>query len=513
MLHRIFCPKTRRTQLHPHRRSGGGLLVVVVFLFLNSDLPGAVPEFQQYSAAIHVHSTFSNGEYEISQLARFAVERDLDVLVLTDSFLTTVTYGIWPFDRIGLEGINKMVRAGVSDYGVAAYFAAVEKVREEFPELVVIPGVEVTPYYYWKGAPWSDLTLYNFDRHLIVLGLTGQEIENLPLIENETWDNTPRDGSLLVAPLVLFFVAVSLLWVKRTKKVRLKHYTLARQQRLWGLALIPLLFSLLLAWNNYPFGELSDPYSGEHDTRPYQRVIDYVGEKGGVIYWSYPEARMSDVETGGARMVGRAHPEDLLLTDGYHGFEGIYGDRIQVTRPGETWDIALLEYLEGSRRTSPFVTTGIDFHYLREGEGWFELDGGQTLLLMPEKSEQAVLEALRQGRAYATFQGKKEKLRLNDFSLETVEGSRAIQGSTVIGASPIQVHIALDWIEGPPETNDIFRVQLIRNGEVVETLEQALPVEVTFEQALPAGRYYFRLRAVSGGSYQVLSNPIFVTID
>ena len=71
----------------------------------------AEAELKQYSAAIHVHSTFSNGEHEVLELARFAKERNIDVLVLTDSFLTSVTYGIWPFDRIGLEGINKRVRS------------------------------------------------------------------------------------------------------------------------------------------------------------------------------------------------------------------------------------------------------------------------------------------------------------------------------------------------------------------------------------------------------------------
>ena len=359
----------------------GGRSLFLCFLSVSGTTQGAELDLEQCQAAMHVHSTFSNGEYDILELAQLAVERNIDVLVLTDSFLTTVTYGIWPFDRIGFEGINQMVRPGVGDHGVENYLAAVQRANEQFPELLVIPGVEVTPYYYWKGAPWSELTLHNFDFHLLVLGLTGQEIKNLPLIENETWDNTPREGSLLVAPLVLFLLGVTLLFVKRTRKVRLTHYTVARRQRFWGWALIPLLFSLLLAWNNYPFGKLSDPYSGEHDTRPYQRVIDYVGEKGGVIYWSYPEARFSDVQAGGARMISRAHPEDLLSTDGYHGFEGIYGDRIRVTRPGETWDLALLEYLEGSRKNPPFVTTGIDFHYLKEG-GWFELDGGQTLLLM-----------------------------------------------------------------------------------------------------------------------------------
>ena len=147
----------------------------------------AATELKQYSAAIHVHSTFSNGEHEVLELARFAKERSIDVLVLTDSFLTSVTYGIWPFDRIGIRGINKRVRLGVRDYGVGRYFEAVREAQRQFPDVVILPGVEVTPHYYWTGWPWTGLKLYAFDHHFLVLGLTEQQIENLPVIGNETW--------------------------------------------------------------------------------------------------------------------------------------------------------------------------------------------------------------------------------------------------------------------------------------------------------------------------------------
>jgi hypothetical protein len=499
MRHKPFCCKKR-------------VLFSGFLLLLNCVTLAAEGDFLQYSAAIHVHSTLSNGQHEILELARFAVERDIDVLVLTDSFLTRVTYGIWPFDRIGWEGINRVVRAGVRDYGVQEYFAAVQRANEQFPELVVIPGVEVTPYYYWKGAPWSELTLHDFDRHLIVLGLTEEQIENLPVIGNETWDNTRKDWILIAVPLGIFVFGILMLCVNRTPRVRFTHSILKKQKRPWGLALLSMVLSGVLAWNNYPFGRFSDLYLGEHKIAPYQHLIDYVHDRGGVVYWSYPEARYGDVEMGGARMISQAHPEDLLLTDGYHGFEGIYGDHIQVTLPGETWDIALMEYLEGARSNPPFVTTGIDFHYLKETGGWYDLDGGQTLLLLPERSERAVLEALRQGRGYATFQAGKEKLRLYDFSVETVDGAKAFQGDTLVATSPVQVHINLDWLE-VSKANDVFQLELIRNGEVVENIEQDLPVEVTFEQDLAAGRYYFRLRAWSGGTYQILSNPLFVTVN
>ena len=62
------------------------LSLFLMFLFCFQG-KAATQELKQYSAAIHVHSRFSNGEHEVLELARFAQERNIDVLVLTDSFL------------------------------------------------------------------------------------------------------------------------------------------------------------------------------------------------------------------------------------------------------------------------------------------------------------------------------------------------------------------------------------------------------------------------------------------
>ena len=166
----------------------------------------------------------------------------------------------------------------------------------------------------------------------------------------------------------------------------MKYYTVKRQKHLWGLAIPVVVLGLSLTWNNYPFGSIHDPYSGEHDISSYQRVIDYVREHDGVVYWSHPESLSGDVRSEGALAVRQSYPEDLLATDDYHGFEGLYGDRITVTLPSRTWDQALMQYLEGTRNKSPAIITGIDFRYLRENRSrWYNLDGGQTILLMPKK--------------------------------------------------------------------------------------------------------------------------------
>ena len=117
--------------------------------------------FQRCTAALHVHSTFSNGHYEIAELES---QRRIDVLVLTDSFLGTVIYGVLHLDRIGLS---------VRDLGAANYLAAIHNAQGRFPDVILVPGVEVKPYYYWTGTPWNRLILHNFNRQLAVSGLGG----------------------------------------------------------------------------------------------------------------------------------------------------------------------------------------------------------------------------------------------------------------------------------------------------------------------------------------------------
>ena len=275
------------------------LILSLFFPFLCCFQGKASTQLKQYSAAIHVHSTFSNGEHEVLELARFAKERNIDVLVLTDSFLTSVTYGIWPFDRIGLEGINKRVRLGVRDHGVGRYFEAVREAQRQVPDLVILPGVEVTPHYYWTGLPWTGLKLHDFDRHFIVLGLTEQQIENLPVIGNEKWGNTEKRWTLILVPLAILLGGILLVYFGSQEKIQVRTYTIVRMRRLWAAGIALLLFSLLLAWNHYPFGKFGDPYSGQSDTVPSQGVIDYVRARGGIIYWSYPEAIYKDVLQGG----------------------------------------------------------------------------------------------------------------------------------------------------------------------------------------------------------------------
>ena len=453
-------------------------------------------------AAVHVHSTFSNGILSVPEIARRASESGVEVVILTDSLLTEVTYGIRPLDRMGIPGLNRHQRPGVLDHGVERYREAIDEAQRRFPDVLIVPGVEAAPSYYWQGSPWSELSLHDFDRHLWIAGLGGPELEQLPVIGNETWSNTTLDWHRVWPPLIVLGAGAVAVWVPGRRR-RLSR----------SIAVVLFVLGLAWTWNNYPFGDVARPHHGAHEPESFQQLIDFVDARGGVIYWSYPEASYPDVTVGGATMVSGPHPDDLLETDGYDGFEGLYGDNVTATEPGRQWDRALLAYLRGERRSPPFVVTGIDFHGNADAvDAWGDLDGGRTILLLEERTEDAVLASLRGGHAYATFMGLEEKFRLETFEVVSRDGGAGTHGDEVHGSAPVTVRIALSWDGAAPAGEPPFELRLILDGRVVNRWADPLPIEVEVEHPLPPGHHYFRLLGAAGRLNRVVSNPVFVEV-
>ncbi|MBI2822646.1 MAG: PHP domain-containing protein [Acidobacteria bacterium] len=463
-------------------------------------------------AALHVHSRFSNGEHEILELARYARQRKIDVLGITDSFLTRVRYGLWPWRRVLARSYS---RQSVLSRGIENYLASFQQAQRQFDDLVLLPGVEVAPYYYWQGSFPHGLDLHAFDRHLLVFGLGNAAVlRDLPVIENETWTNTTRDWKTLAGPVGSIAAGVILFFVRRTRTVRLAYFSLRRRQSFRTLGCALVLAGGAWMYDAYPFGRLSDPYSGRDGPEAFQRLVDYVDAHGGVTFWSYPEAGFSDVHMGGARMVSRGHPEDLSRVDRYRGFEGIYGGWFTVQRPGGIWDQVLGDYIQGRRQSWPSVITGIDFHYFKEGGGWYELNRGQTVLWSRSKDVRGALDALRHGRGYAIFQPVLERdAALRNFALQS-EGKTAFAGETLQSAGPARLTADVGWEPGPGSPDaSAAQLEVIRDGSVIESRNVPLPLRVDLTEALPAGKHYYRLRVVFRPWHELLSNPIFWEVD
>jgi hypothetical protein len=476
---------------------------VIVTLDEGTATPSETRRLERLTGAIHVHSSVSNGEYSIRELAAFGVERGIDFMAITDSFLTRVRYGIGPFRAIAFS----RNRPGVRDYGVDRYLEAVDKADQELP-ITLLPATEVTPGYVWKGGLSNGLQLHGFDHHLLVIGLEDADaLDQLPVIGNETFRNTVIEWPRL-APSLLFGIAgLVLLLLPQKRKVRLEYITTFRHRSTRRSGAVLLLAATGWTFWMYPFGTLTDPYAGVADTAAQQRLIDYVGSNGGLTFWSYPEARFPDVVASGATMVSAPHPDDLWTTSRYDGFEGLYGDTISITESGGLWDELLLDFVQGRRSRWPSAITGIDFHYFGDTP-WYELDAGQTVLWAEGNQRNAVIDALRRGRGYAAFQpGPDHDLVLDDLWLSE-DGRVALTGERLDGVSAPTLTALVRWEPGTGGPDVDVEFELIRDGTTVQTGTIRLPARMEWEEELTDGPHYYRLRLEADG-YQILTNPIF----
>jgi len=453
--------------------------------------------YQPLRAALHVHSQFSDGDYGITELASFAHRDRIDVLGITDSFLTRVRYGIGPLRKL----ISRSrLRPGVLDQGIENYLASADEAHNQFKDVIILPGLEAAPSYYWLGTPGTDLRLYDFDHHILIFGLSDpRAIANLPVIENATWSNTNRDWTLLFGTLLTLSAGLAAA-VRARRVLRVVGVLVAAAALLWTCD----------AW---PFGSVSDPYSGKQDRRAIQHLIDYVTDHDGMAFWSYPEARYPDIKEGGATMVSRPQPEILRLTENYRGFEGIYGENVKITGPGNLWDQILVDYIHRGRKTWPSAITGIDFHSFQGKGGWHEFNRGLTLLWAKNKDVSSVLDALRQGRGYAAFhQDAEHQLDLEDFAIRSKTGV-AISGETVTTDGEIAFSAHIRWRGASRPLPDApVQIDVVRDGELLEHRDALLPADIMRAETLEKGRHYYRLRVKSGSS-EILSNPVFCEVQ
>ena len=454
--------------------------------------------------AFHVHSSqFSSGSHGIEELGRMARDRAVDVIVLTDHDQVSLSYGLPPFPNLFSWTVS---RKSVLKEGAQNYLDAVNRADDADPDVILIPGLETAPFYYWEGGlRQGKLTAHDWRKHIHVIGLdSAEDIENLPTLRRGF---STRYFFRLLPPFSIF-MGVSLLSVVMI---------------FWGgpvglAGKILLIAAVLGAIDAHPF-RLSpfDPFHGPRGGEPYQELIDYVDQKGGMTFWAHLEARYGEREilpfkeaAGIAlpqlEMETGVHPVSLLHTEGYTGFESLYGDTFHATDPGKEWDRALLQYVEGIRKRPAWGLCGLDFH--EEGmTSWSRLDRGQTVFLVSEKTRAAVLDAMRHGRMYAVYQGGAGKLWLEEFRLSSpVSGESRVSGETLdTRGEPMAIKTAVALTGGPGVP---IRVDLIDSGKVLTTIEGETPlnVERSFFPARSQG--YIRLE-ISSPNHRLISNPIF----
>ena len=459
---------------------------------------------QQIVATMHVHSTASTGELTIEALAERAEQLGLDVLILTDNFSLRYEYGLWPMPGLLKRQVSF---PSVLEYGIKRYVDEVSAAQRRHPNLIILPGLEVAPYYYWTGSLWGrSLTMHNAQRNLLVFGLNKlEDYRSLPASGNPGSYSFDWRGALNGAPMLLVVPAV---WLWRPIRRRADRQSLRRM-----VACILIVLAVALVANAWP---LSQPAFSSYDDRlgyrPYQALIDDVRDKGGLVFWSMTEAR--DFHEYGFGPLGtitvktEPHSESLRETTGYTGFGGLYQDGRTIIKPGDLWD-RLLPLPAHELRPTPVLIGELAFHGLSDAGK--DLDRVVTVLSVKERTIAGVLEALRSGHVYAVGAGGPHvQLRLDEFRIVCQGGAKSASVGDRLdpaGARDLMVHFS---ITATDRGRHPLKVRVIRSGQVVAQLAGETPFLVDWPDATGPtdGRMTYRVEIT--GSGELLSNPIFV---
>jgi hypothetical protein len=263
-------------------------LAVIAWLLTGGVTPATVADgLERLPAVLHLHSDLSTGDFSLEQLTTLADKQGIGALLLTENYLLRVEYGLAPF-----RALTRVVREepSVLGLGIDRYLARVSEARAANPRVLIVPGVEVLPHYYWTGSPLAlDMAVHDTQKNILVFGLPEQSLRALPVTGNKLggfgWSSV-----LDALPGLLLVPGVYVLTLKRRVLRKVGRVLVVVKQRRWPAGLLLCGIAVLALVRGWPFAV--DPYSPYRDLGlgPHQDLIDYVDRLGGVTVWSFPEA-------------------------------------------------------------------------------------------------------------------------------------------------------------------------------------------------------------------------------
>jgi hypothetical protein len=473
------------------RRTGCLVLALLTFSLVtppsvdsNQDNPYlAVP------GLIDLRSTFSDGSLTIEGLVQLARSRGFKILFINDHNKINLSYGIPPFRRFLRY---KKEYPSIMTHGAKKFLAEIECVSQKYPDVIIIPGALTSPFYYWTGS-WlaGNLTVHEYDRRILIINFAkAKDYEQIPSTGNKLSFRNTRH----LLPGILIFIFPLIVGV-----ILLKQKGISR---IIGIVLTLLSLFAIIDYN--PFrSSLFSPYDGDAGVKPFQAVIDYVNEKGGLSFWNYPEQRSGIRKHGPIYVSTPPYPQVLEQTENYTGFSAIYGDNITITRPGREWDRVLIEYCIGVRARPPWGISTADFH--EDGRLGLKLGAFPTTFLIKEFSKEAVLEAMKRGRMYCSRGDGQVWPKLDYFNIIGGSTEKAFMGETLTSSHFPVIRFK---VSNPTNKKSPITMVLIRGSILLETFTSETPMEVEYrdEGIPPYELTYYRLMDTKD---QLVSNPIF----
>lgn len=483
-------------------------MILVTVLCAISVAESSCADYLQVPGLIDLRSTFSDGAYDIETLVRLAKDRGFGIVVMNDHDRMAMEYGIPPFKNLVKR---KVERPSINKNGAKDYLDSITRVRNRYPDMVILPGSETAAFYYWTGSYFNKtLTAHDHEKRMLTIGMENPEdYEHLPILHN---GHSPEYVTMALPCIVLSlcFLVASIFLIRRKGFYR----------RIIGFSLC--ILSILFILNSKPFRSSPfDQYHGDQGIAPYQLLIDYVNSRGGLIFWNYPETKSGIRRLGPIRVHTPPHPEMLEESHDYTGFAALYGDNITVTEPGNVWDKILTEYCKGERGRPVWGISTADFH--KEGESGEKLGNFPTVFLLREQSGKGVMEALRTGKMYACRGKYPQLIKLDEFSVCSSDGTiEGISGDEITLKDRPGIRISLSVSEiasdrksavSAGDMRNEVTVRLIRSGKLIETFKSMLPLQIDYKDSYyqPGKKIFYRMDMRGCGI--LVSNPIFVTFE
>ncbi len=473
-------------------------------LVLVTALAAATPQAGSVAlrTALHVHTTFSDGSHTVEEIAQRAREEGIDAVLLGDHFLARFEYGPPLFRKAFAVSVRP---PSLRPRDLERYLQAARQAERE-TGVLVLPGVEITPFYYWEGSLLTgDLTLNSAHRHLLVSFPDNADLAELAPVLAEM--SAPGVLELRAGSLLLVWPLLPALWaVDGLRRRRGKSFP--RILLLWLVTAVSVA-ALVRSWP-YLVPRYS-PYAGNAGAAPYQDALEASHSSSALTFWAHPE---TSTEFQHARYPVRdrsdEYPELIAATRGATGFASLYeGDR-RAAAPAGPWDRALHEFIRGDRSMPVWTVGELDLH--REGEAGGKFLGEvETVVFATERSHRGVLEALARGSMYAVRQTEDSHLRLEGFRA-TCNGDEVSMGQRTGRVSPCRIGAKLS---AHGEALDGVTVSLVRNGEVLAREDVDIDedgVELEWDDDAGDQPLFYRLAARRGNRVALYGNPVFVGV-
>lgn len=401
---------------------------------------------EEIKVVMHVHSSVSSGRPSISDIARFARQKKIDAVMMTDLLSESYAYGLAPLQNI----IKKTVRRkSVIDKGAELYLAQIKNANKEVPEVVTMDGVVATPFYYWTGNIWpGPLVLNDRGKDFLVFGLSSaKDYVNIPVLQTGKSRFDAYHGRQGTAPFqdVIDYVRAKngfIVW----------SHPGAEENR-----------GIRFPFGRQVFLNSKNSYNEVANTRGYHAIGIYSVELRGAI-------ESPEYETAASA--------------------------------GGVWDKVLFQYISGRREEPVWAVGEVDYNGIEGGN--VDLSAIMNKVFAASKSPEDIYAALRSGNFYIVTPGAAGEMVLNSFTA----GSAGMGGTAVVAGVP-QIKGEITFAgKGPlPYHAAIIRNGTII--DMLDVTEGG-PFTFQDDGLGPDEPAFYRVIAYDDAGSRLLTNPIFV---